>query len=256
MDHRNRLMTFLVDMFALRRRRDYVIKPALWVGMVFLISTVSEMMVRPDDMNSAASRLSMVVVTSLPFSMLVFTIINYLDVLQNKLAELATTDVLTGLPNRRAFLDRSTHLNQRSSPGMLAIIDADHFKRINDTYGHAVGDLCLQAIARQLRTVTRSEDVLGRLGGEEFAIYFNSLRPEDALALAEKLTAEIKVDLEEPEQALGLTLSVGAAPTSPADSIEISLKRADEALYDAKRAGRACLVVWKEAPDNSMARAG
>lgn len=256
MDDKNRLMSFLIRLLAVRRPRDYVIKPALWILFVHVVATLSMALVQPNDPRAQLPLFIIVVLSSLPFCILVFSVITYLDVLQKKLAQLATTDVLTGLPNRRAFLERAASRSRSSESGMVVIIDADHFKRINDTYGHAVGDLCLQAIADQLRTITRDSDVLGRLGGEEFAVYFSGMESKNALALANRLTATMLVEPPDTETVVSFTLSVGAAATAAAEGIEFYLKRADEALYMAKNAGRAQLVVWPDWPRAEQATNG
>ncbi len=150
--------------------------------------------------------------------------------LQKQLVALANTDMLTGLPNRRAFVAQTLERLAEELPGYVLIIDADHFKRINDTYGHAVGDLCLQAIASRLRGVTRPEDVIGRIGGEEFGIYVR--RSQTMLSrLGDAICAEIQVDDPSVTTPLHLTLSIGAAACFGSDSLDLTMRRADLALY-------------------------
>ncbi len=163
---------------------------------------------------------------------------------QVELQRLATTDFLTGICNNRCFFENGEREIQRARryghPLSLLMFDIDHFKRINDTYGHAAGDQVLVAITAACRAFLRDIDVFGRLGGEEFAI----LLPETDLAggktTAERLRSTIaEKGIEAGGARLNVTISVGVSVLSPGDDrIEQVLKRADDAMYDAKRSGR------------------
>lgn len=171
---------------------------------------------------------------------------------EQTLLQQATTDALTGLANRRAFVARlevelslvTTGADTGDRGGMLIMLDLDHFKRINDTYGHASGDKVLVHLARLLHgTVLRKDDLAGRLGGEEFAVLLPGTNPEDGLAVAERLRQELahsRIDAED-GRVISLTLSAGLAPLG-GDAASV-LARADEALYLAKNAGRNRVVV-------------
>lgn len=157
------------------------------------------------------------------------------------LYELATRDSLTGLANRRHFMDvgnRELLLASRSGrPLSVAMLDLDHFKSVNDTYGHAVGDLVLKRFASLALATLRSSDIVGRIGGEEFALILREMSPFDASALAEKLRAAAAADRSE-----GLpvfTVSIGISVANANDrSLDDVLRRADKALYAAKVEGR------------------
>lgn len=157
------------------------------------------------------------------------------------LYELATRDSLTGLANRRHFMDvgnRELLLASRSGrPLSVAMLDLDHFKSVNDTYGHAVGDLVLKRFASLALATLRSSDIVGRVGGEEFALILREMSPSDASAVAEKLRAAAAADRSE-----GLpvfTVSIGISVTNANDrSLDDVLRRADKALYAAKGEGR------------------
>jgi diguanylate cyclase (GGDEF)-like protein len=156
----------------------------------------------------------------------------------------ADHDHLTGARSRRAFFDlaeRERLRAQRTRASLsLLLFDVDHFKRINDSHGHAAGDRVLVEIVLQTRTVIRSIDTCGRLGGEEFAVLLPDTGPDMALRVAERLRA----GLEHPQRTgpgasgIGCTVSIGAATLEPGETIAAMLSRADQALYAAKAGGR------------------
>lgn len=164
---------------------------------------------------------------------------------EEELQRLASTDPLTGLLNRRRFLERLTEEHARfqrvpERPYGLLMLDLDHFKRINDGHGHAVGDAVLRHVAQVMLHTLRRADVVGRVGGEEFAILLPDTPPAEAAALAERLRLALA---HQPLPAhlppLTLTASLGLDTVRPADlSHEALLLRADHALYAAKQAGR------------------
>ncbi|HFQ79907.1 MAG TPA: GGDEF domain-containing protein [Desulfobacterales bacterium] len=158
------------------------------------------------------------------------------------LYEQASHDTLTGLLNRRVFEERITSIMAQSHrhghPVTLACLDLDKFKEINDTHGHAVGDMVLQKMARIMESMVRSCDILARVGGDEFVIILPETELTDAQTLANRLCRAID-QFELP--ALGsskLGISIGLAELEPGQTQEKWLQRADEALYQAKAAGR------------------
>lgn len=163
-----------------------------------------------------------------------------------KLQELSLTDGLTGLFNRRHF-DESYELQFKratrdKTPLAILMIDADHFKRINDTWGHLAGDDCLVAIASVLRHQARREnDLVARFGGEEFAVLLMNTEPQHALRIAEDIRQGVEdavIDIG--SESLTLTISIGMAAITPTSAAHPSqlLHAADEALYAAKSSGR------------------
>jgi diguanylate cyclase (GGDEF)-like protein len=156
----------------------------------------------------------------------------------------ARTDGLTGLLNRRAW-DEAFHreIARRERQGgslSLLMIDIDHFKRINDTMGHPAGDAALRRVAALLRTQTRAADILGRVGGEEFAIVLVDCDVDRATERAEQIRARIKDAAQRwPEAGMAVTVSIGAAaiPRHAADGSQL-MTLADHALYAAKTGGR------------------
>lgn len=159
--------------------------------------------------------------------------------------ELATTDPLTGVYNRRTFKELAEPNLSRSrrahAPVSLLMLDLDHFKRINDTYGHLAGDDVLKSFATLVRNCLRKEDLLARYGGEEFVVLLPGSSQAAAAALAERIREQVAaLPMEANGHRARVTVSIGSASekgdTLP--SLEAMLGRADEALYQAKREGR------------------
>jgi urea transport system substrate-binding protein len=167
-----------------------------------------------------------------------------LRLLNTELHRLATTDPLTGLTNRREFLsavhNELRRMQRHARPAAVFMLDIDHFKRLNDLYGHDVGDRALVEVARQVRQMLRSHDVFARLGGEEFAAFLPETDIDSALQTAERVRASVAaLRLTVDHQPIGFTCSIGVTILDPlADTPESALKRADAALYAAKAAGR------------------
>ncbi len=160
---------------------------------------------------------------------------------RSQLHQMAQTDALTGLLNRRAFEEIVRRELPRSSrPGRsvgLLLIDIDHFKRVNDSLGHLVGDEVLRRISGVLRESTRVSDVLARYGGEEFVVLLRDAGLDESSATAERIRREI-ASLSGLPGDLSLTASIGVAIGSAGESAASFLFRSDEALYRAKRGGR------------------
>jgi two-component system cell cycle response regulator len=157
---------------------------------------------------------------------------------------LAASDALTGLPNRRAFVDAIERERSRATrhalPFSFVMIDVDHFKSINDTHGHAAGDLVLQAVARALTSVARRSDVVGRWGGEEFVVALPQTSEAGARVAAERLRkaiADTKCILPSGET-IHVTASLGVASVDCAWQTDALVARADSAMYEAKSDGR------------------
>jgi diguanylate cyclase (GGDEF)-like protein len=149
---------------------------------------------------------------------------------------LAATDDLTGTFNRRRFVQIATEALRSDATCALLLLDADHFKQINDAYGHAMGDTVLVGLAGRLRETLRAGDCLARWGGEEFAVLLRDVSSEDELLeRAERLRVAVNAD---PIARLRLTVSIGAAIAGSGADLDALLERADGCLYAAKREGR------------------
>lgn len=172
-------------------------------------------------------------------------VLGYIVVIRlvRKLQHLSQHDGLTGLLNRRAMeymLDREAQRLQRfGQPYAVMLVDIDHFKRVNDTYGHNVGDEVLCAFARALHTIMRESDVVGRWGGEEFLVLLPDTSPGQALAALDRLRKHlVNLQVAAGEPALRATLSGGVAAHDAHATLDRTIERADQALYAAKTAGR------------------
>ena len=152
----------------------------------------------------------------------------------------AQTDLMTGVFNREHFIQMLSSKRGRRDVGTFLMLDADHFKRINDTWGHKAGDTALIAIVEAVNNVVREGDVVGRLGGEEFGVYLTGTPLEKALTIAERIRKEVERIRFEPETGHihPLTVSMGAAELSSKTSVSDVMQSADELLYHAKKQGR------------------
>jgi diguanylate cyclase (GGDEF)-like protein len=165
---------------------------------------------------------------------------------------LAVTDPLTGAFNRRGFFELAGRELDRASrfqhPLSAIMLDIDRFKRVNDTHGHAVGDQVLAATAARLRAELRKIDILGRYGGEEFAIILPETAGENAREVGERLRRSVEQStIAYGATRLGVTISLGIVSLGTERlTVEELLARADQALYAAKQSGRNRLCVWQE----------
>ena len=157
----------------------------------------------------------------------------------------ATHDSLTELLNRRAIFDvlkrEISRINRSNNPITIILADIDHFKNINDTYGHSMGDAVLVETAKRLKECIRPYDSVGRIGGEEFLVVLPECNSEDGTVVAERIRATVARDLFIiPGQSFSITTSIGLATASPSQTLEPDslITAADQALYRAKRGGR------------------
>ncbi len=166
---------------------------------------------------------------------------NDLNIMIQELKVISTTDPLTKLSNRRKFTqvynDEMARIDRREESLSLLLLDLDHFKKVNDTYGHKVGDEVLQATGKYLQTHCRPYDTAARWGGEEFIILLPNTSEPDALDIADRIRNDfysgVKLSTE-----VKLTVSIGVCQYQKGDSLETFTERADKALYEAKNSGR------------------
>lgn len=172
------------------------------------------------------------------------TMITLLNALRQQVAEIATRhDVLTGLPMRHglehAFSIRGKDALRNGQQLWLVIADIDHFKSVNDTFGHSVGDMALKHVAERLAYCLRTNDMLFRYGGEEFLALLLMAPDSNVQAIAERVLASVRLPLTLADgQQLSLTITLGLTQVSTGEALSVAINRADFALFDGKKAGR------------------
>lgn len=161
----------------------------------------------------------------------------------SRMSDLAMVDELTGLKNRRAFFDDADSSiamsRRRKQPVAVALLDLDHFKHVNDSKGHAIGDVVLQVIAKRITDTLREEQMVGRIGGEEFVVLLPDTTPTQALSAIERVRKIVGgTPIETPAGPVHVTISGGIAPLGDDDLVETAIDHADKAMYRAKSLGR------------------
>jgi diguanylate cyclase (GGDEF)-like protein len=162
------------------------------------------------------------------------------DLARHRFRRLASVDDLTGLPNRRFFLEEGARLSRQANlfPGCVLMMDLDRFNDVNRRFGHAGGDRALGAFAEILRQGLRPSDLVARFGGEEFCALLPNTRLSEAIAVAQRLRQAVaRLSIDRDGQAMRITVSIGVAPLRQGELAE-SVRDADEALYRAKGLGR------------------
>ncbi len=187
------------------------------------------------------------------------------DGLDRRLYHLATRDALTGVFNRKAFRDESLRFwslaGREDKPLSLLMTDLDHFKDVNDNYGHPVGDQVLQRVVGVMRECLRPYDILGRYGGEEFILVLPGISPSDARSVAERIRLRVQDEFSGGDPFFGCTVSIGVAGCRPGRdelTFEDLIHFSDLALYEAKNRGRNRVIVSSDAsvPDLSSQGGG
>ncbi|WP_448211161.1 GGDEF domain-containing protein [Colwellia sp. MEBiC06753] len=202
------------------------------------------LIVLTDSMNQLIYQ-SVILINMLEVILVLTLFANEIEANELKLTKQAKTDALTGIANRHAFFEQGesafnlAKTNQR--PFSLILLDFDYFKRINDLYGHFIGDLCLTEITKLIRSHCREQDIFARIGGEEFAIAL----PDTTISEANNLAEQMRITIEQHtipvigKQPLNCTVSIGiASKQDESDEMKAILVHADKALYQAKSLGR------------------
>lgn len=162
---------------------------------------------------------------------------------RQRLRVLANTDALTCVPNRRHFQELANRvLRADAEPPVLLLFDIDHFKLINDKFGHATGDRALRLVGRCMQDALRAHDIAGRLGGDEFALLLGGTSMQQALGVADRIVLQLQRQSAE-NRLPCLGLSFGVVLAQPGEDVDDTLRRADQALYEAKRQGRSRAVM-------------
>jgi diguanylate cyclase (GGDEF)-like protein len=171
-----------------------------------------------------------------------------LELALSRMSDLAMVDELTGLKNRRAFFDDAdpslAMSRRRGQPVAVALLDLDHFKTVNDTKGHAIGDCVLKAVAERITETLREEQIVGRIGGEEFVVLLPDTTPQQALSAIERVRRSVAQPIDTPAGPVSVTLSGGIAPLGEKELVEAAIDHADKAMYRAKSLGRDRVEVY------------
>lgn len=251
-------LTLVFSIFNLDRKRRRIYNGCVVVGTGLTMFTLSAL--RPDDFPAEVEMVHFVLTTAvlavmgrlseqlLAIRARLRTQRNELEAALTRIQELATRDALTGLPNRRHITDLFAQMarsaERTGSPLTVCLLDLDHFKRINDTYGHKAGDTVLKRFADTATGALRDSDVLARWGGEEFLV----LLPDTPAHKADQSMTRVRAALAQlrlvaASDAAKVTFSAGLAQFRPGESIEHAVERADFALYRAKSEGRNRCVI-------------
>lgn len=183
-----------------------------------------------------------------------------LELMLSQMSDLAMVDELTGLKNRRAFFDDIESViagsRRRGKPVAIALLDLDHFKDVNDTHGHSIGDEVLREVAHRIEETLRQEQIVGRIGGEEFVVLLPDTSPQQALIAVERVRKAIG---DTPISAtdgvrVSVTVSGGIAPLLDGMTVAISMQQADKAMYRAKALGRNRVEVFGAVEDAITSR--
>ena len=236
--------------------------PAMFIGYFILhrrLATVLGAVITVGVTTACAlaldAALSVRVFASLAFVMLMINVVlNVIGDLQQALVTQTITDPLTGAYNRRhmdAQLGRHVHSRQEAEPHALLVIDIDHFKRINDTHGHDVGDQVLRKVVTAVSSRKRRSDLLFRMGGEEFVL----LLPGASIDQAQRVAEELRLRLAMADLLPGepVTVSIGVSALRQGQTADGWIKSADAALYRAKRSGRNRVVLAETEPASNDA---
>ena len=215
------------------------------LAAIHLLSLLAECLLVGGIAYDPMTRLWITVLSGGPFLLMALYGFSLAAASRSRLRSLAMTDPLTELPNRRAFLELIDEARSRKLNGFLAILDADNFKRINDTLGHDAGDRALVTIARQMRALTGANLQFARLGGEEFGLLATGPFAADGVAEVERtLCQAIRFGQDAQDRPVSISLSGGVTCFEPGDTSNDLLRRADIALYRAKRLGRGRMALW------------
>ncbi|TGQ38686.1 MULTISPECIES: GGDEF domain-containing protein [unclassified Mesorhizobium] len=165
-----------------------------------------------------------------------------------RLSEKASRDNMTGMLNRESFFAALDGSRRKSDRGALLIIDADHFKMINDSFGHLTGDDALLLIASAIERGVRSGDVLGRIGGEEFGAFLVGATEQEAKRVAERIRREVELIRFRPadERTVPLTVSIGGITCGEDVAVSDLMRAADQRLYEAKHRGRNLSIIDRD----------
>lgn len=254
-------MERLVDLVAPRSRIDLLFKATILVALFTLVDCMVGYLARDFTSGNRAAAIFVTFMIGAPFGLFVMAVMGVQRQLKERLQVLSQTDALTGLPNRSAFFERAAKVMENTPNCAVLMVDVDNFKQINDTYGHYAGDVALMQIGQHLRNALRVEDVVGRIGGEEFAVLLKGGDVAVLDRIADQICDTILIDGTRASDSefvnFSVTFSIGGVIALNGQSLVDLLKFADEALYEAKSAGRNRVVFHRlEGPTRDVRKLG
>lgn len=251
-------MDKIVDVVAPRSTVDLLLKVMVLISLFAAFDYFVGYAMKDLTSKNIIIEISTTLFIAAPFGFFVMSVMAVQRRLKEKLRYLAETDQLTGLANRQAFLNRAGKILDEKPNSTILMIDVDHFKAVNDKYGHFIGDISLRSVGKHLTNNIRDGDVVGRIGGEEFAVLLMNSDKTTAEAISTRICQPIHIDaagaLDENAPSFDLTMSVGGVMALPGQSLTELIRHADDALYNAKSTGRARTVFYeREWIDRSLA---
>ncbi|MEJ6401513.1 GGDEF domain-containing protein [Yoonia sp. 2307UL14-13] len=224
---------------ALQSWAGVVLAAALTTMAAVLVATALAYILYPSGALADAMFLTPIITitTAFPFCIFVWAQVRDKIRLSTKLQHLVNRDRLTNVATRDYFFRRMA--SRPKSDGIMLMVDIDHFKRVNDTYGHVAGDAVIRHVAQILVAQTRRDDIVCRFGGEEFMVFLRDQDLDDGFAVAERMRAEIATAMAKSgDTQIPVTVSIGGAIKEPDADVAVVISVADAALYQAKRDGR------------------
>ncbi|WCE31596.1 GGDEF domain-containing protein [Vibrio sp. SCSIO 43137] len=226
----------------------------IWVLLMLFELEVSEVTNTKNYFYSDIMLFQLIFLPAYIFGFTIFLLASYLMDSNALLEKLATKDELTDMLNRRALFDQissqASYLKRKNSCASVVIADIDHFKKINDSYGHEAGDVAIKQFAATIHSSVRGYDIAARYGGEEFLIFLPGADTETASAVAERIRKETEQQpLDYQGKSIPFTASFGVSEYDLTDSSDVSIARADKALYQSKSLGRNQITIYDSAND-------
>lgn len=249
-------MEKIVDIIAPRSSADLLLKVMMLIVAFTAFDYVVGRTMSDFTKTSVIIELFVTLLIAAPFGLFVMSIMAVQRQLKERLRVLAETDQLTGLANRQAFLSRAAEKVSMHPNSTVMMIDVDHFKAVNDQYGHGVGDISLRRVGQHLTDSIRTDDIIGRIGGEEFAVLLidadKTTAERVSSRICQPITVHVPKDLKEDISSFDLTVSVGSVMALPGQNLTELFRHADHALYRAKSNGRARTEFYEQEFNDRM----
>lgn len=222
-----------------QQRKDLWTFAILFTLLETALLMVLQLLIYPPEMHSyiLLREPLMTVMVSLPLCLYLGGLLHQSYLRKQELNRMVQRDRLTDVGTRDFFYEQIGQ--DRDAYGVSLMVDIDHFKRVNDTYGHLVGDMVIKSVAAILRANCRDVDIICRFGGEEFVIFLHRVTPEQGEDIAERMRRSVAMSpVHSGDATVGVTISIGGSLKQASDDIDEAISEADVALYQAKQTGR------------------